>query len=509
MRIDFAMNVPSILGILSFVLLLGCLGVLLTRRKGVFFLAPFMLFFRSSFAIFTYMKELIDKEGATFQSVLLDLLFTNKFIGETLHDDWGLWSMNVYANQRHFLWGFSVLLIVLFLFIPSIRKDAFRRPDACLAKGMRRYLTSPALWKIQNPREWLLAVLLILFLPYWHGSVLVALFCVLFVMAFFSENRLAFLTAAAVGVVSAVLQARFFSGSASNVAKPSFYWGFLSSDASIPGVFSYLFQVLGISFLLMFILPLLQKNFRNRVLVLAFAAPTAFALCISLTPDITVNHKYVIIASALLNVFIADVFCLVCKFARDCGKSIRKELRARFSKKRLPAAFNLPARFVQCFLSALLIVSLAFSLFATGVPELLGYINKNLSTVKVDLHSPLTEWIEENTDPDDVFLTAPYHMNAFFFSGRRVFYGWPYYSWSAGYDTASREQTVRAMFEGCGGDLDAFMRYAKTNKIRFVILDSALLGQTDYAVDPSFFESNFPAVVRFPNLQNTIIYQLY
>lgn len=487
LRIDLAMNIPSILGILSFLSLLGCLGVLLTRRKGVFFLAPFMLFFRSSFAVFSYLGDLAAKEGATFGRVLADILGTDIFIGQTLHDDWGLWSMNVYANQRHFLWGFSALLIILFLFLPSVGVLTLR------GGKITRYLTDPDLWKINRPRELLLALLLAACLPYWHGSVLVALLCILFLMAFFSKDRLAYLAVAVTGVASAVVQARFFSGGAQNVFQPEFLWGFLASDPSFIGVVSYLFQVLGISFLLMLVLPFFQKKVKSRVLMAACFVLVLFTLCVSLTPDVTVNHKYVIIAVALANIFIADMFCNVMQFVRE-----RFRLVSSWVSKAIRSA-----------LSVILAVLLSFSLFATGFVELIGYVNQNTTTVIVDLNSPLTAWIEENTQPGDVFLAAPYHMNEFFFSGRKLFFGWTYYSWSAGHDTASREVTVREMFLGYGGDKEEFLRKVKEQGIRYVIIDDTLLYQTDYEVDTLFFENNFEEAVRFPSIRNTIIYRLY
>ena len=498
MRIDFAMNIPSILGILSFTMLLGCLGVLLTRRKWVFFLAPFMLFFRSSYAIFSYLKELIDKTGATLGSVLSDILKTNKFIGETTHDDWGLWSLNVYANQRHFLWGFSILLILLFFFLPSIRISPFNKRKI-LFRSIKRYLTDASLWKIQNIRELLLCLLLVACLPYWHGSVLVALLCILFVLAFFSNNRFSYLAVAGTAVLSALLQARFFSGGAQNVASPVILWGFLSSDLSIPGVLSYLFQVLGISFLFILFLPFLQTNFKNRAFIIACVAPLLFALLISLTPDVTVNHKYIIIAIALLNIFIADAFCTALQFVRDRFHALRGPIHAAARFKRA----------VALFLSLILVLLLSFSLFATGIPELIGYVNKNMSIVNINLNSPIAKWIEENTDPRDVFLTAPYHMNEFFFSGRKTFYGWSYFSWSAGHDTDSREVVVKAMFLGYDGNLEMFLKNVKLQRIRYAIIDDTLLKQSGYDVDTSFFEMNFPKAASFPAIRNTVIYKLY
>lgn len=638
LRIDLAMNIPSILGIITFTMLLGCLGVLITKRKWVFFLAPFMLFFRSSYAIFSYLQELVSKKGSTFTSVLLDILKTNKFIGQTLHDDWGLWNINVYANQRHFLWGFSIMLIILFLFFPSIRTFIFNKKTqlqeisiqtvsnnktsesagfaittghidnlldehpkiieskiqdesstehSCelepsidsknkpsIVQNFLQYFIDPTLWKIENSRVLILCILLVACLPYWHGSMLISLFCILFALAFFSKNRLSFILLAFSGVASALLQAKFFSGGAQNVANPEFLWGFLATDKSLIGVMNYLFQVLGISFVFLLILPFIQEKFNNRVFLIASISPMVFALCISLTPDVTVNHKYILIGFALLNIFIADAYCTILKFVKDSFHDLRsttshlskRSLSAKrtlstnegystkeafvtdpkFSKiatqtrsfSRTPPSsqtlnthpllvsqsktksmrnfishlfsnIQLPKKIIQFVFSLIIAILISFSLFATGVPEIIGYINKNVATVKVDLNSPVTKWIEENTDPKDVFLTAPYHMNEFFFSGRKVFYGWAYFSWSAGHDTATRDVIVKKMFRGYDGDLSGFVAMARLQGIRYAIIDTELLSDKWYSVNIDFFKVNFKVAASFPTIRNTTIYQLY
>ncbi len=503
MRFDFAMNVPSILGILSFTTLLGSFGVLLTRRRPVFFLAPFMLFFRSSYAIFDYLRELASEKGATFLSVLRGIADTNKFIGSTLHDDWGLWAMNVYANQRHFLWGMSILLIVLFLLFPTVRRRTGAAGEEAGTAGgtasvraggaarftasLRRYLIAPERWTIREIRPLVPAAALTACLAYWHGSVLIALLLILFTMAFFAYERLAYLLIAASGVAASFLLSAFFSGGAGNVVSPSFYWGFLAEDKTLTGVGTYLFKVIGITLLLILIIPFVTERRDVRVFALAAAVPGIFALTVSLTPDVTVNHKYIIIALSLLNICIAGIYC-------DLWDAVRRLRRTRAAAAVLAGA---------------LAVFIGFALFATGAVELIGYTNKNRNSVTIDLKSPLTEWLKENTDPEDVFLTAPYHMNAFFFSGRKVFYGWPYYTMTAGHDTASRLRIVRDLFEGCGGDKDLFLRTAKQYGIRYAIIDNTLLYDSGYEVDKGFFSRNFTVAATFPQIGNAVIYKLY
>jgi hypothetical protein len=310
---------------------------------------------------------------------------------------------------------------------------------------------------------------------------------VLFMMALFAYDRLAYLLLAAAGLGSSVLLSAFFSGGAGNVVQPALVWGFLAEDPSLAGVATYLFKVLGVALLFMVVIPFITPRRENRIFAIAALAPMLFALTVSLTPDVTVNHKYIIIAVSLMNLFVADLYC-------SLWDGVRSNVR------RSPAT---------AVLTGLLAIFLGFALTATGFVEMIGYTNKNRNSVTIDLDSPLTSWIRENTDPEDVFLTAPYHMNAFFFSGRKVFYGWPYYTMTAGHDTDARILLVYEMFNGSGGDREALIALAKAHRIRFVILDRELRVNSGYHIDEAFFAENFEKAAEFPGPSDTVIYKIY
>ena len=83
--------------------------------------------------------------------------------------------------------------------------------------------------------------------------------------------------------------------------------GFISEDKSPAGVLWFLIQMSGIFFAgAVLLLPLLKKRL-HRVLTVSCLFPVVFAFCFSLTPDITVNHKYIMISYAFLAVLWAGV----------------------------------------------------------------------------------------------------------------------------------------------------------------------------------------------------------
>lgn len=491
MRIDYAMNIPSILGLMSFSSLLGVLGIILTGKKAVFLIAPMMLHFRSSYAIFDYLKEIVKEEGFAPCTIISTLISTDKFIGTTPFDEWGLWAMNVYANQRHLLWGFSAILIVIILFLPTI-KNEFK------LSRWTEYLTRKDLWSFKNPKVAFLTALLIGILPYWHGSMIITVLCILPVMFFFSADRLSYIATGVSGIAGSFIWSGIFSRGAQNIVNPEFHWGFISPDKSGAGVAQYLFRVIGVSLLIILFLLFTEKQRKRRIMMVSFLIPTVFALTVSLTPDVTVNHKYIIASVALMNIFIAEFFVNVWKYIHKKAKGL-KNLK---DKKGLQ-------EFVKVAVSFICGIVLTFSLFATGFVELAGYVNGNKGAFRIDLNSGLTRWVEENTRKDAIFLTAPYHMNEFFFSGRKIFFGWPYYTWSAGHDTHYRENILRNLLHGYNNDPAKFKETVKEYNIRYAIIDSTLIHSSDYITDIGFFEDNFKKVYDIEGNEQTGIYKLY
>ena len=83
---------------------------------------------------------------------------------------------------------------------------------------------------------------------------------------------------------------------------------------------------------------------------------------------------------------------------------------------------------------------LALSLTITGIYDFAVILKDNDSghRVSVNLNSGLTSWLAENLKKDDLILTPEYSINEVTMSGVMMYLGWPYYAWSAGYDTYYR-----------------------------------------------------------------------
>jgi len=475
--LDWAINVPSILALLTFAILLGFLAVRLTGRPATFLLAPLMLFLRSSLAFFTQLTDEIRlnaHRAGTLRIALGELWNRAAFIGSTPRDEWGLWGVNVYANQRHLLSGLSGLLVVLLLVLPDLQSGLFGP-----GRGTWKIVSAP------DRRRFIGICLFVAMLPYWHGSALVALLLVLVPIALFASNRLGFALTAATAIASALLQAFYFSGRATRVVQPDFFWGFIAPDTSLGGVLIYLLTVTGLA------LPLVLVAFwipgwRRKVLIAAFSLPLVFAFTVSLTPDVTVNHKYIMISLALLNIYLADLLVRLWTWG---------------SQKKAAIAGRM-------LIPRILAVLLGFCLMVTGALECRLVHNINQNSVSLDTKSQLVQWVKANSRPDDIFVTAPYHYNAFFLSGRSVWFGHSYYAWSAGHDTEGRLRLYQQLLTGCGQDLDEARDLIRRESLDYLLIDDTLRQSAEFGVDEVFFDDNFPLAAWFPEQGDSKIYAL-
>jgi hypothetical protein len=488
--LDWAINLPSILGLLSFCVLLGLLAWQLTGRRASYLLAPLLLFARSSFAFFTFLGDLIRQYGAAptaWPAIVGRLLSQDVFIGNTPNDSWGLWGVNVYANQRHLLPGLAIALIVVFLFLPDLNDGLKRRPP------WRQLLLSRDFWRVRGPDGWRRlgsALLMCLLLPYFHGSVLVSLLLILGGMAIFSSNRAAFVIVGAGSLASTLLQSWIFAGQATAVIRPSILFGFIAPDRSFPGILGYLLEMSGI------LLPLICLVFwlrgrRRKVLLACFLLPLILALTVSLTPDVTVNHKYIMISFLFCNIYVADLLAMLWAG----GESWRQKLVR-------------PSLYVKAVALRIAAIVLATLLMVTGFQEMIILRNISQKTVTIDSASPLVAWIIKNTASDAVFVTAPYHYNAFYLSGRATWLGHAYYAWSAGHDTGGRLAQEQFLLTGCGGDLAAVQDMVAAADLDYLIIDDTLREHDEFSVDETFFGEHFAVVARFPELGRLVVYDL-
>lgn len=478
--IEFAINLPSVLTFVAFCVLLGLLAVSITRQRAAFWLAPYLMIFRSSFAFLTRLRDLWQLPEASLSSIVRAVLDTRTFIGDTPRDDWGLWGLNVYANQRHLLLGFSALIIVVFLFSPLLLPVAKNHRFRLHFNEVRLRLRDRRQWLPQTRQEYLnlgTALLFALLLPYFHGSALVAMLLILAGLMLFSRSWLSHISFAVTAIISATVQGRIFR-SGGLPLEPQFLFGFIAEDRTVAGVLSYLFEMSGLVLPLAFLAALLLPPARRLLAV--FCLPLLFAFTFSLTPDVTVNHKYLIFTFALAGCLVAG-------------------LLARLWQK--------PGRWHKIRRALTVLLLLVLSL--TGWMELFVYRNLNQVRVQASLASPLVQYVEKETPPKSVFVTGPLSYHSLFFTGRQVYFGHAYYAWSAGHDTFGRERKILEFLAAADEDLQTAQNFIATEQVDYLMIDNELRDHAEYVVNEAFFLENFQVVAEFPSLGDMLIIDLH
>ena len=476
MRLDWAFNLPSALSLISVVSLLYVLAVRLSGIRAVGYLSALFFAFRCSPSFFSYLAE-VPKGMSVWDALWMNI----GFIGYTTHEDWGLWNLNVYCNQRHLAFGICALLLVLHLFIPCLyaMAERWQKKERLLIENgfgesevhegnrvnvalefLRFSLFSTDGWKAESYlRSVVLGVLLGL-TAFWNGATLLAAIMVLFVLAMVSDRRLEYLITAIITTLLSLVQNNFFmEGLAVGGAK--FQFGFIAENTTLLGTLDYITRLTGVLFLVLFVAFAVIKGVRRWILV-AFSAPFVFSFFVSLTVDVTVNHKYIMVSIMLMNVFAA---ILIVKL---------------FSMK------NIAMRVLCVGLVALMTITGYYD-YRTVIKR--NHPDYNLKFAMVD---PLVDWIDENTTSQDVFLTPYYALSRAVMGGAMLFEGHGYYPMTAGYDTNKRYALTKEMYEA--SSVRELQGLIEENGIDYIIIDIDARQSQDYELNEAVFDAAYEKV---------------
>lgn len=441
LRLDIAYNAASILALLGFLMLLYSIArrVVGSGKAGV--LTVLFFFFRSALTFFQFLWEHLRAGD------LLQVLQENtSFIGYTTNEDWGLWNFNVYLNQRHLAFGLLIVALVLWMYLDWVEQGCRHKEKGLV--WFRNRLFSKEAWKCRYVENALAAGLLIGMTSFWNGAAVIGGLLILMGFAVCSDGKLDYLITAVTAVVFSVLQTRLFMKGSS--VEAAFQWGFIAEDKSAAGVLWYLIQMSGIFFTGALILFFFYKKRLQRAVLVSSLFPLVFAFCFSLTPDITVNHKYIMISYAFLAMFWAGAVCLL----------FRKKWQGRI-------------------LAAVLTVCLTI----TGIYDFVIIVRDNGPghRVTVNTNSSLTDWLAQNLDSRDLILTPEYSISEVTMAGVMMYLGWPYYAWSAGYDTYGRAENAKEIYTS--RDPERVKSLVQQERITYILFEEGMTFEEETCIE--------------------------
>ena len=430
LRLDFAYNIVSILALLAFLMMLYNLALRITGSFAASVMTIVFFFFRSALTFFHFVLEHLQAGD------LMETFRNNmNFIGYTPNENWGLWNFNVYLNQRHLAFGLLIVTLALWMFLDWV--DAGCAHEEKGWNWLTGRIFSREAWKSRNLENALMAGMMLGLTSFWNGAAVIGGLLILFGFAAFSDGKLDYLVTAIAAVVFAELQAKVFIWG--DAVSTSFYWGFLAEDKSLHGVLWFLLQMSGVFFLGALVLLYFLKDRRQRVLLTSFLFPLIFAFC--MTPDIAVNQKYIMISYAFVAMFWGWAFVKLFQ------KGIWRKLAA---------------------------VVLAICLTITGIYDFVIIVRDNGPgrRVSVNLNSALTDWLAENLTSEDLILTPEYSINEVTMAGVMMYMGWPYYAWSAGYDTYRRADIAKTIYSST--DENTVKKLVKQEKITYILFEDGM-----------------------------------
>jgi DNA-binding beta-propeller fold protein YncE len=466
-------NLLSVLSIVSMLILVMTLGRLLFRSPAVGRIGAALFFFHGSLSYIPFLIKHGSLVGALSAAYgtrdFLPSVFTYR--GE----DWGVWSLVVFLNQRHLASAIGLLLTALVFLVdrynnlPSASSDDAINQEPARAESESQLdfseETEPFVVRVLKPYAGYIFIGALLgLLPMWNSAVFVAAFAVLAVLFVLLPLRKEMLAMAAAAALLALPQVVYLkTGNMRSVGHSLIHWGYTLDNPSIANVVKYLGFTFGFKWLLVAFALYLGTRLQRRVM-LAISGLIAVAFLFQFSEEVLANHKFLNIWLIVANLFV--------------GYGLWRLWHWRVGASQLPARIGAVA----------LTVLITFGGLLDLFPIRNGYF------VEMPLEGDrLVRWLRDETDPRAIFLTDRFVTHRIMMAGRRVFHGWPYFTWSAGHLTSERDVVYKNLFEE--RDLRKLLRLLRSNNISYVAIDNGVRrGGFIKSVNESVFEKNFEKV---------------
>jgi len=286
-----------------------------------------------------------------------------------------------------------------------------------------------------------------------NSAVFIAAFAILAVLFLLCPLRLQMLALALPTGLIALPQILYLSTGSGRAQMPKLlHWGYTIDHPTALNVAKYLGFTFGFKWLLIALALIFATSLQRRVFV-AVSSLIAVAFCFQLTIEVLANQKFLHIWVIVANLFVAFALWRLWHLSL-IGTTIPAKVAA---------------------------IACTAAIIPGGLIEFFPIHNTYWSEVTFR-NDPLIEWLTKNTTPRDIFLTDRFVTHPILMAGRRVFYGWPYYSWGAGYDSSKRDRTYQELFQT--KDPRKVFRLLKDNNISYVVFDNAVR-HNDFVRNPN------------------------
>ena len=458
-------NILSILSLASMLVAVMALGSILFNSRTVGRIGASLFFFHGSLSYISFLRSQNSVSSAVQAITSLDAFLPTGF--PYRGEDWGIWSLLNFINQRHFASGIGILLLALVFLVQLYRANESRTPEP--ADDISESPPDVTGWT----RQWFLKTLqssygfiffgaLIGLLPMWNGAVFIAAVVVLLTLLVCFPLRVQMLTLLVSAAIIAVPQVIYLrTGNVRPSSYTLFHWGYTLTNPTLLNVTKYLGFTFGLKWLFIGLALIWMSWFQRRIVV-AVTSLLGVAFMFQFSEEVLANHKFLNIWLIVANLFVA------------------------YGIWRL---WNLTIKRVSVRAAA---VALVFLTILGGVIDLFPIHRAYWAEISFE-GDPLLRWTQEHTDAKAVFLSDRFVSHQILLAGRRIFFGWPYYSWGAGYKTDEREAIYRTLFEE--REPSRLMQLLKQNNISYVAIDDGLRSANFISkLNEAVYENNFEKV---------------
>ena len=442
-RIDLALNIPSIIGFAGLMIGIAILAQKLFNDKRITVLSVLFFLFNGSLS---WIRFFITHPPSihSFQDITTNTIFPS-FAPWGDGDISAFWNLNIYTNQRHLGAAFSLALLFIGILL-HMEKIQWHKQKLFL----------------------IIEIAILALLPYFHQPILImiAVFMLCY-FVLFPKLRASLLLIGTLGILCILPQMFPLLSGTKTVHFEAGY--LMTAPLTVGNVCWYWAQNLGLHVFLIPLGWLLASSKVKKItipLFFLFLIPNLFQFAV----EMAANHKffnfYLIFGNMLSAYALVRTYTYVWKY-----------------------------KLLQ-FLSRTCALTCGFFLVFSGIIDFFPIANDAKIPLTDMPKNEIATWIRDNTPPDAVFLNSSYFFHPASIAGRKIFQGWPYFTWSAGY-TENRGALMKQVYES--NSPAVFCPILKQKHIHFLTAENTHGDPNVPNIQPSYFSSIAPPVFTTGN----------
>lgn len=401
--LHWAINIPSIFGMILFLSGLYFLGKFLFGNRLVGILAIIFVLLNGSLSFVNFFAS--HPLGT---STLTDIISNSRFPSFGPWDNQDIsafWSLNIFTNQRHLGLSYGIILWALWFI--------FNLPDM---KSRKKILFTSIL----------LSVFVGLLLLINQAAALILIIWTVWIFVAYPKKRIVCLLAGIFSLPWAALYLSLVAPSGLPVWEP----GYLAHSLAPRIFFPYWWKNLGLHLVLIplgiLFAPAKAKKALSVPLLLLFVIPNL----IRFSPDMINNHKF-------FNFYLAMGSFGTGWILFGFHTTLRR-LTSRIHARILAIVFRVSGLISMGIVCVFLTLS--------GIIDFFPIINDGKYTIESQKTNPDIAAYLRLVPPQAIVLNSTFFTNPASLAGRPIYFGYPYFTWSYGYITQPREQLYLAMW---------------------------------------------------------------